>query len=204
MLDIRKYLLVSDQIEYAELAVIIRELVSALKNTSSGSVVELGCYTGTTSLFIQRAMDELHVQRPFHVYDSFSGLPEKVGKDMSPAGEQFKAGELTASKQALIKHFRQAGLQTPIIHRKWFEELEAGDIPAAVAFAFLDGDFYTSIKSSLEIITPALAPGAIIVVDDYQSEALPGARRAADEWAKKHGQSIRSEQSLGIIHYVSR
>lgn len=200
MIDVRRFPLVSDQIEYPELAVIIRELFAVLTRVVPGDVVELGCYTGTTSLFIQRALREDSIERVFHVYDSFSGLPPKVAQDSSPAGTQFIAGELVASKQQFIKHFKQAGLPLPVIHKCWFEELTPQDLPKQIAFAFLDGDFYTSISSSLDVITPLLGRGSCVIVDDYQSEALPGARKAVDEWAVKHGYTVRAEQSLAIIH----
>lgn len=199
MIDVRKFPLVSDQVEYSELAVIIRELYTILQKGIEGAVVEMGCYAGTTSLFIQRVLEEEGKTRPFHVYDSFGGLPPKVEQDNSPAGVQFKAGELLATKQTFIKHFKQAGLSLPVIHKAWFEHLTSTDMPDKIAFAFLDGDFYTSIKSSLAVITPLLVSGATVVVDDYQSEALPGARKAVDEWAKHFGYSIRTEQSLAII-----
>ena len=201
MLDVRSHQLVSNQIEYSELIVIIRELHNVLAAGTIGDIVELGCYVGTTSLFIQRQLQQLTKPPTFHVYDSFLGLPAKTTIDNSPAGEQFQQGELVASKNQLIKHFRQAGLRQPIIHKAWFEELTVADMPTKIAFAFLDSDFYSSIASSLAVITPQLVPGATVIVDDYQSEALPGARRATDAWAKQHGQSVRSEKSLGIIRY---
>ena len=199
MFDIHKFPLVSDQIEYPELAVIIRYLEKVLQREVVGDVVELGCYTGTTSLFIQRVLQQVRPPKTFHVYDSFAGLPPKTIQDNSPVGEQFKAGELHATKQQLIKNFKQAGLPLPIIHKTWFEQLTTADIPSHIAFAFLDGDFYTSIQSSLNVITPQLSPGSIIIVDDYQSEALPGARKAVDEWARHNGRDVRAEQSLAII-----
>lgn len=201
MFDIRSYPLVSDQIDYKELAVILRELERVLGAQVPGDVVELGCYEGTTSLFIQRLLDQHSGAQSFYAYDSFSGLPPKTAADSSPAGEQFKRGELTASKARLIKHFRQAGLKVPVIHKAWFEDLQPANMPDHIAFAFLDGDFYSSIAASLAVITPALVNGATIVVDDYQSEALPGARRAVDAWATSHHQVVRPEKSLGIIHY---
>lgn len=199
MLDVRKYPLISDQIEYPELSVIIRELGKVLEQKIDGAVVELGCYTGTTSLFIERLLQTTGDSRAFHVYDSFSGLPPKAVEDNSPAGTQFTAGELSASKQAFITNFKKAGLKIPTIHKVWFEELTVSDMPPSIAFAFLDGDFYTSIAASLAVISPLLVSGAHVVVDDYQSEALPGARKAVDEWAKLYGHSVRSEQSLALI-----
>ena len=199
MLDVTKYPLVSDQIEYAELAVIVRELESLLERNIPGDVVELGCYEGTTSLFLQRVLTGS--ERVLHVYDSFQGLPAKTTRDTSPAGEQFVAGELRANKAKLIQHFKHAGLKTPTIHKCWFEDLQTEDLPSRIAFAFLDGDFYTSIASSLSVITPLLCPGATVIIDDYQSEALPGAHRAVDEWAKNQNVSIRVEQSLAVIRW---
>lgn len=201
MLNIKDFKLVSDQIDYDELSVIIREADAVLRSGADKAFVELGCYTGTTALFITRLLKEHGVQNELHVYDSFDGLPDKVAADNSPAGEQFKAGELKASKQQLIKHFKQANLPVPIIHKGWFEELTASDMPDKISFAFLDGDFYTSIASSLSVITPHLQAGATILIDDYANEALPGARRAADEWAKRHSKSIKAEKSLGIVHW---
>lgn len=199
MLNVRNFKLVSDQIEYNELAVIIRKLEGILVQQVSGDVVELGCYEGTTSLFLQRVLISHDAEAQLHVYDSFSGLPEKTAPDLSPAGEQFKIGELLASKTKLIKHFKHAGLPLPRIHKVWFEQLTEADLPNKISFAFLDGDFYTSISASLKAITPCLVPGAIIIVDDYQSEALPGAKKALDEWARYHSVKTTSEQSLGIV-----
>lgn len=92
-------------------------------------------------------------------------------------------------------------MQLPIIHKAWFEQLTPEDLPDEICFAFLDGDFYSSIQASLNAITPRLVKNAVIVIDDYQSEALPGARKAADEWAHKYNLSIKSEQSLAILKW---
>lgn len=194
---LRKYPIVSDQVDRAELQVILRELQKVLNTNVDGDVVELGCYVGTTSLFLQRMLGGSG--KILHVYDSFAGLPPKVAADVSPAGEQFKQGELLATKAQLIKFFKQANLPLPFIHKCWFEELTAADTPEHISFAFLDGDFYTSIKSSLEVVWPKLTPGAIVIIDDYQTEALPGVRQAVKEWSQNHSFSLKVESSLAIL-----
>lgn len=197
MQPIDRYPIISDQITKTELRVIIRELQHVLAANVAGDVVELGCYVGTTSLFLQRTL--AGSGKVLHVYDSFAGLPEKTAPDQSPAGEQFKQGELLASKAQLVKHFKHAGLPLPVIHKAWFEKLTVADTPPAIAFAFLDGDFYTSILASLAVVWPKLTPGAIVVIDDYQTESLPGVRRAVTEWALRHQLHVRVEASLAII-----
>lgn len=199
MLNVRKFPLVSDQIEYPELSVLTRSLEKVIEREAQGDIVELGCYEGTTSLFLQRVLIAEHSDRQLHVYDSFNGLPEKTHHDASPAGEQFVAGELLASKQRLITNFKHAGLPLPRIHKVWFESMLSSDLPDKIAYAFLDGDFYTSIAASLTAITPKLVPGAVVLVDDYQSEALPGAQKAMNAWANQYKLTIRTEQSLGIV-----
>lgn len=193
-----RYPIISDQITRQELAVILREAKRALER--DGTFVEFGCYAGTTSLFLERLFVAHDDQREFHVYDSFAGLPEKSDQDSSPSGEQFVAGELSVSKKEFIMNFKKAGLRLPHIHKGWFNELLPSDVPDNITFAFLDGDYYESVRVPLELITPKLVPGAVILVDDYANLALPGAAKATDEWARRHGYTVRSEQSLGIIH----
>lgn len=199
-MNIRKYPLVSDQVSYEEVETIVRELEAILSRNIAGDVMELGCYEGTTSLFLQRVLVQQPTRKQLYLYDSFEGLPPKTSQDASPAGEQFKTGELHASKAKLITHFKHAGLPVPIIHKGWFDTIPESVLPKTIAFAFLDGDYYDSIKTSLRLIEDRLTPGATIIIDDYQSEALPGARRATDEWLHKKGYACQSERSLAIIH----
>jgi len=188
-----------NQVNIKEIEVIIRELKRAIGRNVAGDVVEFGCYLGGTSIFIAGTIKSLQEQRAFYVYDSFSGLPEKTKEDISPLGNNFKPGELLASKKQFIKNIMQAGVPMPIIKKAWFFDLTDNDVPKRISFAFLDGDYYASIVGSLKLIEKYLAPGAIIVVDDYGNAALPGVARAVDQWLSKHSSNMRIEQSLAII-----
>jgi len=194
-----KYPILSDQVSREELVKILALLEETLRNNIDGDVVELGCYVGTTTIFLRRILNQRGSDKVLHAYDSFAGLPPKTSEDASPAGEQFKAGELLAQKSVFIKHFKQAGLQLPVMHKAWFSELAPNDMPEKIAFAFLDGDFYGSIHDSLKLVWPRLTEGAVVIVDDYQSEALPGAKRAVDEWIKTHPARLQIATSLAIL-----
>lgn len=177
-----KYPLISDQVSRQQLAVILDELTQALDRNPAGDIVEFGCYVGTTSLFIRRLLDARKDGREFHVYDSFAGLPAKTEADQSRAGEQFTAGQLAVSKKQFLRGFQKAGLRPPIVHKGWFGDLTEQDVPDHIAFAFLDGDFYESIRASLQLVLPRLTEHAAIVIDDYAREALPGAAKAAGDY----------------------
>lgn len=166
-----------------------------------GAVVEFGCHIGTTSLFIRRLLDAHDDHREFHVYDSFAGLPPKSREDDSPAGTQFQAGELSVSKKSFLHEFQKANLRPPIVHKGWFSELSEGDVPRQIAFAFLDGDFYESIRDSLKLVLPRMQKGGTIVIDDYAREALPGVAKGVRELLPQELQTkIQTAHNLAIIH----
>lgn len=196
---LKKYRLISDQVDKREVAIVLRELSRALEATVTGDILEFGCYAGTTSLFITRLLSVQESTRAFHVYDSFEGLPEKQSKDESRAGDQFKAGELSVSKKQFILNYKKSGVPLPRIHKGWFNALTEADVPEKICFAFLDGDYYESVLTPLKLIWPRLVPGAVIVVDDYANEALPGAAKAVDEWLATHSANLTIEHSLAII-----
>ena len=192
--------LLSDQVDKKEIEIIIRELKRVIDKQISGDVVEFGCYVGTTSVYIAKTLMQSDGLKQFYVYDSFEGLPEKTKEDSSPLGLQFKPGELLASKKQFIKNISQAGVPMPRIKKAWFSDLESDDVPKDIAFAFLDGDYYSSIADPLTLIENNLKPGATIVIDDYGNAALPGASKAVDEWLLKHAATKKVEQSLAILY----
>lgn len=203
---LQKFPLISDQVDKSELRVILRELESVLVNKIQGDVVELGCYKGTTSLFLARLLEMRNENRRLCLYDSFAGLPPKAAQDSSTLGDQFVAGELRAAKADLVKTFSKNHLIQPTIKKAWFSDLSESDMPEKIGFAFFDGDFYNSIRDSFKACHNLLSPGAIIVVDDYDSEALPGTARATDEWIEQNQSMIKAfriERSLGIIKLIS-
>lgn len=178
------YPVISDQVSREDISLVLQELEATLSHKVPGDIVELGCYIGTTSLFIQRLLQrETDAdQRVFHVYDSFAGLPEKTIADASITGTGFRAGELTVRKKQFVREFQRANVRLPIIHKGWFGDLSAADMPETIAFAFLDGDFYESILSSLKLVWPRMTPGGMVLIDDYGREALPGVERAVRDF----------------------
>jgi O-methyltransferase len=221
-----KYSLISDQVTKKEVAIILRliaEIVDREYDSAAGSkagstetaytnghttaprtasrpaIVEFGCYTGTTSLFIQRLLRIIDPSRPYHVYDSFAGLPDKLPQDESPAGFAFKAGELHAPKAVFIQNFKRAAVPLPIIHKNWFEALDSTDVPSEIAVAFLDGDYFSSIDSCLRLLKNRMIAGGVIIVDDYLSTALPGAKKATDAWLHITGFECSVKEGMAII-----
>ena len=149
----------------------------------SGDYVEMGCYKGDTSLLLADIAKDS--EKKLWIYDSFEGLPEKSGADESVLGANFRRGELLVTKREVKQRFLKAGLPVPVIKKAWFKDLSYNDMPEKIAFAFLDGDFYESIRDSIKLVTPRMSDGGVMVVHDYTNLALPGVKKAVDKWIQK-------------------
>lgn len=162
-----------------------------------GDFVELGCYKGDTSLLLAEILK--NTGKKLYIYDSFEGLPEKRAEDESAVGENFKGGELYVTKREVKERFLRANLPVPVIKKAWFNELKDEDLPERIAFAFLDGDFYESIKDSLKLVEDKMVEGGAIIVHDYNNPALPGVAKAVDEWAKNKDIKMTKYESAAVF-----
>jgi O-methyltransferase len=171
------------QIPNREAELVLNELRQTLD--LSGDVVEFGCYEGDTSVLLADVLRE-QPDKWLYLYDSFEGLPEKTAEDKSADGWRFRACELKASPDTVRSKFKKYDLPEPVIVKGWFDQLDNSDLPESVSFALLDGDFYNSIKTSLELVAPRIVSGGIIVVHDYRNARLPGSGRAVNEFLGEH------------------
>lgn len=187
----------NDQVTPKETAELLRLAKECLSYT--GDFVELGCYRGDTSVLLGKLLQD---RKRLWIYDSFAGLPAKTAPDLSGAGQQFQAGELAVTKQAVLDKIRRAGLHNIVVKKAWFDQLTAQDLPEQVAFAFLDGDLYESIRVSLKLVRPLLAEHGVIVVHDYNNPELPGATRAVEEFLRAHPEAHCQQRfSLAILRF---
>lgn len=184
----------NDQVSELETSKILELAKDCLK--TDGDYVELGCYKGDTSLLIADAVR--NSGKRLWIYDSFEGLPEKTLEDISELGQAFQKGALNVTKREVKERFLRAGLPVPAIKKAWFNELKDTDLPEKIAFAFLDGDLYESIKVSLELIDGKMAPGGIVIIHDYKNPALPGVAKATNEWLAKNDKKIECFQGMAI------
>lgn len=203
----------NDQVSETETKLIVRLALECLE--VSGDFVELGCYKGDTSLMLAEVVQkgasfsssgghsETTLKRLW-IYDSFEGLPEKGEKDESVLGEEFTSGALFVTKREVKERFLRAGLKVPMIKKGWFKELESSDLPEKIAFSFIDGDFYESIRDGLFLVQDKMADGSVIIVHDYNNPALPGVKTAVDEWIRITGtRDLQVLETCAIIRVNS-
>ena len=101
-----------------------------------------------------------------------------------------------------LQHYHQVRITH--IANKWAYDtphlLAAADVPASIAFAFLDGDFYESILTSLKLVWPRMSPGGVVLIDDYQRPELPGVERAVHDFFISRVQPhIRVQHNIAML-----
>ena len=160
-------------------------LSEVLNNKLEGNIVELGCNIGTTSIFIREILNIYNSNKEFHVYDSWEGLPKKLEQDIGLGNRQFYKGGCRTTKQSFINTFNNYNLKLPSIHSGWFKEINDQEYPDKICFAFLDGDFYSSIIDSLNKVYHKMVKGGIIIIDDCGWDALPGCKQAVEDFFER-------------------
>ena len=182
----------NDQVTDAEMAKI--QEIARQSLALDGDYVEMGCYKGDTSILLAEILQ--NSAKKLWIYDSFEGLPEKNDKDDSATGQNFQKGTLLATKREVKERFLRAGVKLPEIKKAWFHELGSSDLPEKIAFAFLDGDFYESIRESLRLVEGKMTSGGVILVHDYRNEALPGVEKAVEEWLATGGKKLVKQMTI--------
>lgn len=186
----------SEQVRYC-----MEQLYDVVASDVAGDIVELGCCIGTMSLFIQRLLVQMGTSRQYHAYDSFEGLPKLDVKDIpgSAQAATFSEGKFAVGVDRIIRHFADANLLPPILHKGWFGKISDVEYPHQIAFAYFDGDLYSSIVDSFARVYPRMAVGSVILIHDYSAPELPGVKKACDEFCAGSGQVLLVDRPICTI-----
>jgi O-methyltransferase len=130
------------------------------------AMAEVGVFQGSSA----RIICEAKRQRPLHLFDTFSGLPQPGEKDK----RLLKRGQYSGSLATVTNLLRAySGVH---LHPGEFPGSATGLEDMRFGFVHLDVDLYASTLSSLEFFYPRMAPGGVILTHDYST--LPGVAQA--------------------------
>jgi O-methyltransferase len=169
-----------------------------------GCVVEVGCSTGETTIFLKKYMDAQGIEKAYVCLDTFSGfMAEDIAHEVAVRNKS--PGVFTgfrANKKAWFDATMRANGVSGVrsiesdVNRFNFSTL------GAISFALLDVDLYHPTKHSLMPLFRQLSPGGILVVDDCDpSNALwDGSNQAYKEFVCEIGHPAQVVfGKLGII-----
>jgi len=177
---LKKYPLKSSMISEEQLKALLLELINTIESNIEGDIVELGCFMGITSVYLQRILELYKSNKKLYLYDSFEGLPEK--SEFDKVTPEYHKAALAVTEKRLIEYFKEQNVSLPIIHKGWFKD---GNYPEKICFAFIDGDFFQSIIDGLTKVFPRMTKKGIICVHDYDYPKLPGVKKACLDYFKE-------------------
>jgi O-methyltransferase len=150
-----------------------------------GARAECGVLRGLSALLIAATLRKTAPAFDFkdlYLIDSFEGLSAMHPADaLRPGGYAMREGAFGDTSAA---HVRQvmADYAGCAVVQGWIPEALAALPAAPWAFVHLDVDLYEPTLGALEYFVPRLAPGAVVINDDYLSPLFPGAGQAWDEF----------------------
>lgn len=169
-------------------------------NKIPGDFVECGVYKGGNALIAAKIFDLYEINKRVYLFDTFTGMTKPTEHDLRTSNKsstlkkylERRQNDHTdwhmASIEEVKENFRKIGLlkDNVVFCKGMVEDTldQVSNIPDTISFLRLDTDWYESTKKELEVLYNNLAPGGILVVDDYGQ--FDGARKAVDEYFKKH------------------
>ena len=174
------------------------------KNNIEGHVLEAGCALGGSAIVMSEARKS---DRKLDVYDVFGQIPPpKEGKDGDDAIERFEVIEAGESKG--VGEDQYYGYQEDLLGKvKGHFQSNKQDINSVnfiqglyedsmhpedpIALAHIDCDWYDSVWTCLNRITPKLSKGGRMIIDDY--DHWSGCKKAIDEFMEQNADSYRKE-----------
>lgn len=131
-----------------------------------GSFIEIGVYQGGSAFVLDYLAQSQN--RALHLFDTFSGMPEKSGIDMHELGD-FSDTSLDLVKKHIPEAIYHVGI-FPDTLPTWLQ---------GIAFAHIDCDQYESVKAACLLLPRRMVRSGIMYFDDYG--CLAGATQAVDE-----------------------
>lgn len=148
-----------------------------------GSFVECGVGLGGCTAVMALAS---HGQRRVWGFDSFEGMPAQTEEDEGQGKKAvgFIVADGLQDAQQTLDRFHVADESVKLV-KGWFEDTLPvyGPQLAPIAVLRLDSDWYKSTRYCLETLYDGVAPGGVVIIDDYN--AFIGCRKAVDEFRLK-------------------
>lgn len=164
-------------------------LFQAVKGTRSlaGDILELGVFRGGGAKFLAMVSAAFGLQRHLYALDTFAGHEGIREEDGFIHEEGMFATTSQEEVQAYLQEFANVTLVPGDVRDTLPALLER---VGPLAMVHLDVDLYDPTAKALPQLFARLAPGGIIVVDDYGVISCPGVMQAVDEFVERQPAAV--------------
>lgn len=171
---------------------------------AGGSVVEIGCAAGATTIYLNRHLDEVAPQTDYLCIDTFAGFTqEDVATEVGTRGKAANlfGGFAVNDKRWFDRTLRDAGVTRVRSVQGDINHVDVRALAPKISFCLVDVDLYRPMLAGLEKVFPLMtSPGVIVVDDCLDQHKFDGALQAYNEFTKRHGITPRIVHGkLGVI-----
>jgi hypothetical protein len=182
---------------YARLLALHRAVLNLEANEIPGDIVECGVAHGGSAAMMALTLG--NQSRRLWLFDTFEGLPAPTEADPDRHIASLYTGAFCASVEEVQSSLQKLGIaSTATIVPGLFQDTLPQWGTRPIALLHVDGDWYESVKATLNNLYDHVSPGGVIQFDDYGHWA--GAGRAVDEFMKFR----EIEQPLRYIDFSGR
>ncbi len=169
---------------------------------ATGSILEVGCAYGATSVFLNRHIDTLGINVDYYAIDTFAGFTRDDISSEHALGRRYRYDKdfRGNSKAWFDRTMRRNGVTRVRSFRADAAAFDYSSI-APFRFALIDVDLYRPVLAVLEAVYELMSPGGIIVTDDCQHEGRwAGAYAAFVEFTTSNAlDAVITGDQLGVI-----
>ena len=167
-----------------------------------GSILEVGCAWGATTVFLNRHIDELGLDVDYYTVDTFAGFTDDDIRTEHERGRRYYYDAIfhANSKAWFDRTMRRNNAARVTSFRADAATFDYKKI-APFRFVLIDVDLHRPILAALEAIYDLVSPGGTIIVDDCkQGNEWSGAYEAFLEFTKAKGlDATITHDKLGLI-----
>jgi hypothetical protein len=167
-----------------------------------GAVVECGVWRGGSMLAVAQTLNRLGIgDRDLYLFDTYEGMTAPTDRDVHIARARSAREWLAtadrgswvraiASLEDVQQGFNEVSYPAERVHfvKGPVEETVPEQAPEQIAILRLDTDWYASTKHELEQLYHRLAPGGVLIIDDYGT--WQGSKDATDEFLAATGEPL--------------
>jgi O-methyltransferase len=179
-------------------------LCQQITNTADvpGSIIEVGCAFGATTVFLNRHIDTLGIDVDYYAVDTFAGFTTSDISYERTLGRRYRYNtEFRGnSKSWFDRTMRRNGVRRVTSFRADATAFDYTPM-APLRFALVDVDLYRPVLLVLEKVYDLVSPGGVIVTDDcLEGGRWGGAYEAFGEFTKANGiDATITDDNLGLI-----
>jgi O-methyltransferase len=173
----------------------------------AGDVVECGVSIGTGILNWALLSELTGIQRRIVGFDSFEGFPPSQELDRK-ADQTFhkQPGDYHSPPELVLRVLAEGRVSPEFVRNnvrlvRGFFDATLHTYDGRIALLHLDCDLYDSYKVCLESLYSKVMPGGLILFDEYEDPAFPGAKKAIDEFFAARPEKPTRYDAYGYVKF---